>query len=88
MPVLIAVAWALLTVVPAPLATTDLGATAVVLACAIVTAAISLLLAHVSFAFIESPCMAIGRLWSKRIEFGTVERPMPEAAARKRYASL
>ena len=70
MPVLIAVAWALLTIVPESLATTDLGATALVLASAVLCVAISLVLARVSFARVEMPCMAIGRLWSKRIEFG------------------
>jgi peptidoglycan/LPS O-acetylase OafA/YrhL len=70
MPVLIAVAAALLVIVPAPIATSDLGATAIVIAVASFCVAISLLLAHVSFARVERPCIAIGRVWSKRIERG------------------
>jgi peptidoglycan/LPS O-acetylase OafA/YrhL len=60
----------LLTLIPTPFATSDLGATIIVLATAGLCVAISLVLAAVSFAFIEKPCMAIGRAWSKRIEGG------------------
>jgi peptidoglycan/LPS O-acetylase OafA/YrhL len=70
MAVLLVVAWLLLTVMPTPFATSDLGATIIVLATAGLCVAISLVLAAVSFAFIEKPCMAIGRAWSKRIEGG------------------
>jgi peptidoglycan/LPS O-acetylase OafA/YrhL len=70
MAVLLVVAWVLLTVMPTPFATSDLGATVIVLATAGLCVAISLVLAAVSFAFIEKPCMAIGRAWSKRIEGG------------------
>jgi len=81
MPVLLAVAWALLTIVPATIATSDLGATGLVLAAAVLTVAISLLLARVSFMLVEKPGMRIGHAWSKRIEGGRV----PPAAA-IRYA--
>jgi peptidoglycan/LPS O-acetylase OafA/YrhL len=74
MPVLIVVAWALLMVVPAPFATSDLGATAIVIAAGCLCVAISLLLAQLSFARVERPCLGIGRAWSKRIERG---RPAP-----------
>jgi peptidoglycan/LPS O-acetylase OafA/YrhL len=70
MAVLLVVAWVLLTVMPTPFAISDLGATVIVLATAGLCVAISLVLAAVSFAFIEKPCMAIGRAWSKRIEGG------------------
>jgi peptidoglycan/LPS O-acetylase OafA/YrhL len=70
MAVLLLVAWVLLTVIPTPFATSDLGATIIVLATAGLCVAISLVLAAVSFAFIEKPCMAIGRAWSKRVEGG------------------
>jgi peptidoglycan/LPS O-acetylase OafA/YrhL len=70
MAVLLVVAWVLLTLIPTPFATSDLGATIIVLATAGLCVAISLVLAAVSFAFIEKPCMAIGRAWSKRIEGG------------------
>jgi peptidoglycan/LPS O-acetylase OafA/YrhL len=70
MAVLLVVAWLLLTLIPTPFATSDLGATVIVLATAGLCVAISLVLAAVSFAFIEKPCMAIGRAWSKRIEGG------------------
>jgi peptidoglycan/LPS O-acetylase OafA/YrhL len=70
MPVLIAVAWALLMIVPAAFATSDLGATAIVIATASFCVAISLLLAQLSFARVERPCLTIGRALSKRIERG------------------
>jgi peptidoglycan/LPS O-acetylase OafA/YrhL len=70
MAVLLVVAWVLLTVVPTPFATSDLGATIIVLATAGLCVAISLVLAAVSFALIEKPCMAVGRAWSKRLEGG------------------
>ncbi len=56
--------------VPVPFATSDLGATAIVLVAATACVAISLGLAAVSFGLVEKPCMAIGRAWSKRIEGG------------------
>jgi peptidoglycan/LPS O-acetylase OafA/YrhL len=74
MPVLIAVAWALVMIVPAAFATSDLGATAIVIAAACLCVAISLPLAQLSFARVERPCLTIGRAWSKRIERG---RPAP-----------
>lgn len=70
MSVLIGVAWALLVIVPDWVATSDFGATAIVLASAIFCVAVSLILARISFARVEGPCMTIGRLWSKRIAFG------------------
>jgi peptidoglycan/LPS O-acetylase OafA/YrhL len=70
MPVLIAVAWALLMLAPVSLATSDLGATVIVIACAVLCVAISLVIARFSFSYLELPCISIGRLWSKRIEFG------------------
>jgi len=70
MSVLLVVAWALLTIVPASIATSDLGATGIVLASASLCVAISLVFARVSFALVEKPCMSIGRFWSKRIEGG------------------
>lgn len=70
MSILIFVAWALLMIVPSSFATSDLGATAIVLACVILCVTISLVLAHISFARVETPSIVIGRLWSKRIEFG------------------
>jgi peptidoglycan/LPS O-acetylase OafA/YrhL len=69
MSVLILTAWALLINVPRSFAISDLGATAIVLACIMFCVTISLVLAHVSFTFVETPCIAFGRLWSKRIEF-------------------
>ena len=68
MSVLLVVAWALLTAAPASIATSDLGATGIVLAAAILCVAISLVFARVSFALVEKPCMTIGRAWSKLIE--------------------
>lgn len=70
MPVLIAVAWAALMIVPASVATSDLGATAIVIAVGCLCVAISLLLAKISFARVETPCLTVGRAWSKRIERG------------------
>jgi peptidoglycan/LPS O-acetylase OafA/YrhL len=70
MSVLIAVAWALLLIAPETFATSDLGATAIVLASVILCIAVSLVVARLSFVRVEVPCMAIGRLWSKRIAFG------------------
>jgi peptidoglycan/LPS O-acetylase OafA/YrhL len=70
MPVLIAVAWALVMIVPAAFATSDLGATAIVIALGCLCVAISLLFAQLSFARVERPCITIGRAWSKRIERG------------------
>lgn len=70
MSVLIAVAWALLMIVPESLATSDTEATVIAIVSAIFCAGISLVLARVSFARVEVPCIAIGRLWSNRIEFG------------------
>jgi peptidoglycan/LPS O-acetylase OafA/YrhL len=70
MPVLIAVAWALLMLVPPAVATSDLGATAIVIAAACLCVAISLLLARFSFARVERPSLTFGRVWSKRIERG------------------
>jgi peptidoglycan/LPS O-acetylase OafA/YrhL len=61
--------------------TSDLGATGIVLAAAVLTVAISLLLARVSFMLVEKPGMRIGHAWSKRIE----GRRAPPAAA-IRYA--
>ncbi len=86
MPVLLVVSWALLAMVPAAAATSDLGATGIVLAVAILTVAISLVFARVSFMLIEKPGMRIGRAWSKRIEGGGAP-PVPVlAAAAIRYA--
>jgi peptidoglycan/LPS O-acetylase OafA/YrhL len=70
MPVLIGVASALLIVAPAAVATSDLGATAIVIAVGCLCVAISLLLAHFSFARVERPCLTVGRAWSKRLERG------------------
>jgi peptidoglycan/LPS O-acetylase OafA/YrhL len=70
MPLLILVAWALLMIAPQSFAVSDLGATATVLICCILVIAFSLILAHISFVRVETPCIAIGRLWSQRIEFG------------------
>jgi len=67
MPVLLVVAWALLTIVPASIATSDLGATGIVLTSAILCVAI---FARVSFALVEKPGMSIGRAWSKRMAGG------------------
>ena len=75
MSVLLVVAWALLTIVPVPIATSDFGATGIVLFSAILCVAISLVIARISFALIEKPCMIIGRAWSKRIEGGDVRAP-------------
>lgn len=69
MSVLILMAWALLIIVPRSFAISDLGATTIVLACVVFCVTFSLVLAHVSFTFVETPCIAFGRLWSKRIEF-------------------
>jgi peptidoglycan/LPS O-acetylase OafA/YrhL len=86
MPVLLLVAWALLTVVPAAVATSDLGATGIVLAAALLTVAISLVLARISFTLVETPGMRIGRAWSKRIAgWGAPPAPVMAAAA-IRYA--
>jgi peptidoglycan/LPS O-acetylase OafA/YrhL len=70
MPVLLVVAWVLLTIVPTAIATSDLGATGIVLGSAILCVAISLVFASVSFALVEKPCMSIGRAWSKRMQGG------------------
>lgn len=73
MPVLILVAWALLMIVPQSFAVTDLGANVIVLACLLLGVAVSLALAKISFRRIESPCIAIGRQSSKRIELGSLQ---------------
>jgi len=92
MPVLLAVAWALLTVVPAAIAISDLGATGFVLSASILTVAISLVFARVSFTLAEQPGMRIGgawlkrRAWLKRIEGGGPPAPALAGAA-IRYAS-
>jgi peptidoglycan/LPS O-acetylase OafA/YrhL len=70
MSILILVAWALLMVVPRALAMSDRGATVIVLLCAFICVTISLALARISFICIETPCIAIGHLWSKRIALG------------------
>ena len=75
MSVLLIVSWALLRIVPASIATSDLGATGIVLVSAILCVAISLLFARLSFALVEKPSIAIGRLWSKRIEGGGTGPP-------------
>jgi len=75
MSVLLVVAWVLLTIVPAGIAISDLGATAIVLLSTILSVAISLVFARVSFALVEKPCMSIGRAWSKRIEGGGARAP-------------
>jgi len=75
MSVLLIVAWALLRIVPASIATSDLGATGIVLVSAILCVAISLFFARLSFALVEKPSIAIGRLWSKRIEGGGTGAP-------------
>jgi peptidoglycan/LPS O-acetylase OafA/YrhL len=85
-PVLLAVAWVLLTIVPAAIATSDVGATGIVLAAAILTVAISLVLARVSFKLIEKPGMRIGRAWSRRIEGGGAPPASVLAATAIRYA--
>jgi peptidoglycan/LPS O-acetylase OafA/YrhL len=51
------------------------GATGIVLVSAILCVAISLFFARLSFAFVEKPSIAIGRLWSKRIEGGGTGAP-------------
>jgi peptidoglycan/LPS O-acetylase OafA/YrhL len=68
MSVLLVVAWALLTIVPAAFATSDLGATAIALATAVLCVAISLVFASVSFALVEKRGMIVGRAWSLQIE--------------------
>jgi peptidoglycan/LPS O-acetylase OafA/YrhL len=75
MSVLLIVAWALLRILPASTATSDLGATGIALASASFCVAISLLFARLSFAFVEKPGMTIGRLWSRRIEGGDSGAP-------------
>ncbi len=65
MPILILVAWTLLMIVPRSVAISDLGATAIVLACVVLCLTISLVLARISFVHIETPCIAIGHLWSE-----------------------
>jgi peptidoglycan/LPS O-acetylase OafA/YrhL len=70
MSVLLIVAWVLLTVLPVPFATSDLGATLIVLAAATACVVVSLGLAAISFGLVEKPCMAIGQTWSKRVEGG------------------
>jgi peptidoglycan/LPS O-acetylase OafA/YrhL len=59
-----------LIVAPAAVATSDLGATAIVIAVGCLCVAISLPLAHFSFARVERPCLTVGRAWSKRLERG------------------
>jgi peptidoglycan/LPS O-acetylase OafA/YrhL len=86
MAVLLIVAWVLLTVIPTPFATSDLGATVIVLAAAGSCVAISLVLAAISFAFVEQPSMAMGRAWSKQIEGGDT-RAATFGQSVKRYAS-
>ncbi len=71
---------------PAAIATSDLGATGIVLAAAILTVAISLVFAHLSFVLIEKPGMRIGRAWSKRIEGGGAPPAPALAAAAIHYA--
>jgi peptidoglycan/LPS O-acetylase OafA/YrhL len=68
MSVLLVVAWALLRIVPAAFATSDLGATAIALATAVLCVAISLVFASVSFALVEKRGMIVGRAWSLQIE--------------------
>jgi peptidoglycan/LPS O-acetylase OafA/YrhL len=80
MPVLLLVAWVVLTMVPAAVATSDLGATGIVVATAILTVAISLALAQLSFTLVEKPGMRIGRAWSKRIEGGDAPPALAAAA--------
>jgi peptidoglycan/LPS O-acetylase OafA/YrhL len=70
MPVLIVIAWTLMMIVPASFAVSDLGATVIVITCIILCVAISLILAQISFTRVESPCIATGRVWSRRIAFG------------------
>lgn len=73
MSVLILVAWALLMIAPQSFAVTDLGANVIVLASLLLCVAISLVLAQISFRRIESPCIAIGRQSSKRLEVGRLQ---------------
>jgi peptidoglycan/LPS O-acetylase OafA/YrhL len=86
MPVLLVVAWALLTIVPAAIATSDVGATGIVLATAILCVAISFVVARFSFTLVEEPGMRLGRAWSQLIE-GRGAPPAPVVAATAlRYA--
>jgi peptidoglycan/LPS O-acetylase OafA/YrhL len=84
MSVLLVVAW--VTIVPAPIATSDAGATGIVLAAAILCVAISLVFARFSFTLVEKPGMRLGRAWSKRIEGGGAPSAPAFAATAIRYA--
>ena len=64
------VSYSFLTIVPASIATSDLGATGIVLTSAILCVAISLVFARVSFALVEKPGMSIGRARSRRMAGG------------------
>jgi peptidoglycan/LPS O-acetylase OafA/YrhL len=70
MALLIVTASVLLIIVPASSAVSDLGATGIVLGTGIGCVTISLMIAKLSFEWVEKPSMAIGRMWSDRIELG------------------
>jgi peptidoglycan/LPS O-acetylase OafA/YrhL len=75
MSTLLVAVWVLLTVLPAQFATSDLGATVIASAAASLCVAVSLVLAAVSFGRVEKPCMALGRVWSQRIEGDNASAP-------------
>jgi peptidoglycan/LPS O-acetylase OafA/YrhL len=70
MSVLIICASLLLRFVPQAWISHDLVATAITIMSGLTCVAISLALAYLSFTWVERPCIALGRQWSKRIELG------------------
>jgi peptidoglycan/LPS O-acetylase OafA/YrhL len=69
--VLLAVASLLLTMIPAGSLGRDARANLIGLGGALACVVISLILAQLSFIFVERPSMAIGRAMSKRVEGGS-----------------
>jgi peptidoglycan/LPS O-acetylase OafA/YrhL len=81
MTTLIVCALVLLPLVPQDWIGNDLAATAFTIVVAAACVTISAVLAWASFAWVERPSMAIGRDWSRRIEFGEMFSAPPSKAS-------